>query len=537
VKALLRFQQVVLLRAATQPLVLLYLALPSILLVFALLMRGSIDGDAWLGLSFIAIGALVLPGMATTYTALDAVRWSAPIRPSRLVAAHARFWLSVLAAPTAVATLLWTNDPFDAALLFFHMLLVVLAASAVMPFFARMGRHSRGVLSAVACVLVALLIWPAAISLGLQCRGHRAVGFTVIAIVSAVATAIGATSLLCDEIAPLSRAEGPIVRTIAERRVARSPLTAMWITAYSPSSTTLWVLFGGALPLAFPTAQLFTIWVPLAASNLAGIALQSWRWLAATPIDRGRAFRILFGPALAFVFVVMAGRIAIVETTSDRTVFFRDQRREGFQHVGSTTLTLAFLLKTGPTGNGYVPAEASEVAEGVRRHLEENYGLLVPTERIETDLRRGWPDHPTPGSWDVDMGYVLDGLERVRADLGDEIAWAGRRRDLLIAVGVVLAFLVLLRVQFKGRVLGVVLVVLVGLPLATLAVGRRESPRFAAATDDLYRAIFRMPPAAMWTLVAGACVVGVFLWRNSVAAFRRIDVLDIPPNPTASLWR
>jgi hypothetical protein len=284
------------------------------------------------------------------------------------------------------------------------------------------------------------------------------------------------------------------------------------------------------LPLLFPTIGIMAVCAPLCADHFAGLGMQTWRWLAATPIDRDRAFRILFGPALAFVVVVVGARFAMTEA-SDRSVFFRDGRRPGFEDVGAKTVTLASLLETGPSGYGYRPADASKLAVALSGRLRDTFGLTIPPARIEADFRRGWPEHPTPGRTEDHMSYVLDGLERVRLDLGDEIASADRRIDAAIAVGMVLMFLVLLRTGFRDRVLRTVTVILVGTPLAMNGILHREFPRYREATDELFGAIFGSPHAAQWTLVAASCVVGWLLWRSSMNAFRRIDLADIPPNP------
>ena len=530
--ALLRLQAVALRRAIAQPATLVRVVG---LMVLVLVMGATGDGPG-ATLAFMSVITVVLIGMTRTIETLDAVRWAAPIRRGHAVRAYFGFWAMVCSPLIVTSAILLSRDALGAAILLLHLALVVVGAASIVMFYQRITRRGFGVAAMVAGIAVgSVLVWPTAWSFYLAWSG-RAEALLVIAVVAGVSWALGVPSFLREELVPASA--GTTVERTASRAqreataVARSPVAILLRAAYPPLWTTFWILFGVVFPILVPSISVVAVWTPIAASNLAGIALQSWRWLAATPIDRGRVFRVLFGAPLAFVVLVMAARIAIVETTTNRSAFFRDHRRAGFESAGASTLTLSQLLKSGPTGNGYRAAEASDVAAGVRRHLEDNCGLFVPAQRIEADLRRGWPEHPTPGDWDGDMGYVLDGLERVRADLGGEISAAGRRRDVLVAVGVVLAFLALLRAQFQGRLLGVVFVVIVGLPLATLALGRRDFPRFAAATDDLYRAVFGMPTAALWALAAGACVAGAFLWWNSVRAFRRIDVLDIPPNPT-----
>ncbi len=536
-KALLRFQAVVAWREFSNPLVLITLGLVPLSAWLAATADGFIAA-VYAVVAFAVLAVLAVWGMSSTYEAMDAIRWSAPLPHRRVLAAHVVFWLAIFLPLVFVVAAFHSGY---GAYLAMVLALVVTEAALLIPFFHRMRRRG-GAVSLICGGLVAwLLVWPAAWSVVLVWTGRPEIGLPESAVVCAIATTIGLLSFRSEERSPAASGAdvGRSQARIDERgpSAARSPVAILLRATYPPFRTALDFAFGGVLPLMFPSMYVFAIWTPLAASNAAGCGLQTWRWLAATPIDRDRAFRILFGPALAFVLVVAGVRLAIVETTSDRSVFFRDDRREGFRYVGSSTLTLAELLEIGPSGNGYRPAEVHRVAAGVRDHLRAQFGATVPLERIEANLGRAWPQQPTAGAVDDDMGYVLDGLERVRLDLADDIASTSRRRDLSIAAGLVLAFLAMLRAQFRGRVLGVLLVIVVVLPLVMLAGFRREFPAYAAAVDSAVAALTSAPPPVFWLALAGACTLGAFLWRSSRRAFRRIDLLDLPPNPLVSSKR
>jgi hypothetical protein len=529
VKALLRFQAVALVRSIPDPVV-------TLVALAGLMAYGATHGSIVAGAPVLAIAAFW--GMNRTIEAMDAARWPIPIRRRDALSAHLVFWLTICTPPVVLIALGRALDVRGAAILFFHLSLLVLAAATLVIFFQCIARRGRGLIAVVAGVAVgSTLLGPTVWSFVLAWEG-RWESLALIGVVACICTALGVPTFLREEFGPPATS-GAVVsaQAPATERAAWSPVATLLRATYSPIWIGFSIVFGGVLPLVFTRDYVFAIWTPLAASSLAGFGLQTWRWLAATPIDRDRAFRILFGPALAFVLVVTGVRLAIVETTSDRSVFFRDDRREGFRYIGSSTLTLAELLETGPSGNGYRPAEAHRVAAGVRDHLLEQFGATVPLERIEADLGRGWPQQPTAGATDDDMGYVLDGLERVRLDLADDIASASRRRDLAIAAGLVLAFLAMLRAQLRGRVLGVLLVIVVGLPLAMLAVFRRDFPAYAAAADSTFAALTNAPPPVLWLALAGACALGAFLWRSARKAFRRIDLLDLPPSPLVSSKR
>jgi len=538
VKALLRFQGMVLLRANSNPFVLLLLILPATFAWSAMQSHGGFGGLISAGAAFLFIAAFGIADMATTFVALDAVRWTSPLRPQRVLAAHVLFWLLVFVVPLAVVAAIHADDVPSALVLFAHLSFVVAGAAALIPVFRRLRRHRAGWTAAVGGGLVGLVLaWPAAWSVFLAWTGNGGIGIATIFVVFCIALAIGVPSFLREELLPA--AAGAVVEPrytrddVAERVAARSPLATLLRTAYSPVWTCFWTAFGGVFPLVFPSMNIVAIWTALAASNLAGLALQSWRWLVATPIDRVRAFRILFGPLLAFVLVVTATRLAVVEVASDRSAFFRDYRYDGFITRGPATLSLYELLEHESDSRAYLTPDASRIATHLQEHFRETYGLSVARDRIEADILRGWPEHPSTGIMDADQTAVLDAMERVRVDLADDIAGATRRRDLVIAAGLVLAFLVMLRAQFAGRLLGVFLVILVGLPLATLALFRRDVPSFAAAADKLYAAMTGASPTALWLAFAAACALGVFLWRSASKAFRRIDLLDLPPNPPA----
>jgi hypothetical protein len=534
VRSLLRFQGVVLARVFEQPAAILPLAGLAVLVTLG---AYGIGDSASATLAFMLGVAVAVLGMTRTFESLDVVRWIVPIRRDLAVRAHFGFWLTVLSPLFLIVAIGRSHDALGAVILFFHLALVVVAAAAIVMFYQRITRRGFGVGAIAAGIVVgSALVWPTAWSFYRAWTGH-AESLVLAAIVAGVSWALGVPSFLREELEP--SATGGIVGSRSAYAAEGRPVSA-WPPAwsvlratYGPVMTSVWIVLG-AFPLLFPSFNIAAVWTPIAGSNLAGLGLQSWRWLAATPIDRDRAFRILFGPLLMFVLAVSGVRFAINEATHDRSAFFRDERREGFEYVGFSTLTLSQILECGPNGNGYRPAEFPRVAVGVRDHLRRQFGMSVAVERIEADLRPGWPKQPKPGGLDDDMGYVLDGLERVRLDVGDEIARASRTRDVSITAGLVLAFLVLLRVQFQGKALGVFLVILVGLPLVTLASFRRDVPALAAALDKPYEAIAGMSLVVLCLALAAAGALGALLWRSARRAFRRIDLLDLP-NPPAWL--
>jgi hypothetical protein len=537
VKALLRFQGVALTRTISNRFVVIGLPLVLVGTWMSVREREPIHSTIWALESLFVVVVLALWGMTRTFEALDVVRWTLPLDRRRLLRSHFGFWLAVAAPPATIVAVVHAADVLGAAVLLVHLALFVVAAAALVMFFQRVSRPGVGLGGIVSGVVVgSVLVWPAGWSFYLAWSG-RAESLILIAVVAGVSWAIGVPSFLREELAPAAAAAATASRpsrSDADGSIAaRTPVATVMRAAYPPFLTALWIVFGGVLPLLFAWTTIFVIYAPIAGSNLAGAALQSWRWLAATPISRDRAFRILFGPALAFVLVVTGARLVLVETTGDRSAFFRDHRRDDFALSDSATLELHELLEFQPDGRAYLTPDASRIATRLQRHFRESYGLAVPKDRIEADILRGWPEQPSTGIMDSDQTAVLDAMERVRVDLADDIAGATRRRDLAVAAGLVLAFLVMLRLQFAGRLLGVFLVILVGLPLAMLALFRRDVPAFAEASDKLYAAMTGASSTVFWLALVAACALGALLWRSARAAFRRIDLLDLPPSPPA----
>jgi hypothetical protein len=533
VRALLRYQAVTLAQTLRHPAAILRLGGLAILVWLAF----SMSDGASATLAFVGAMTAVLVGMTRTFESLDTIRWVVPIRREHAVRAHFGFWLMVLSPLSLIVAIGRSQDVVGAAILYLHLELVVVAAAAIVIFYQRITRRGVGAVAMLAGIVVgSVLVWPVAWSFYLAWSG-RAESLLLITVVAGVCWALGVPSFLREELLPTaagkaverrrSRADGE------EPAVARSPVATVLRGAYPPVWIAVWIALGGVLPLLFAWTTIFAIYAPFAGSSVAGFALQSWRWLAATPIDRDRAFRILFGPTLAFVLVVTGARLVFIETTVDRSAFFRDYRYDSFVTRGPATLGLPDVLDIGPDGNRYLPPDLQVVAGRVHEHLRTEYGLPVSEERIEADMRPAWPRHPTAGRTDEDQTAVLDAMERVRVDLADDIAGATRRRDFAIAAGLVLAFLVMLRVQFAGPRLGVFLVTLVQIPLATLALFGRERLPFAAKADKLYAAMTGGSSTAHWLALVVACAFAVFLWRSARAAFRRIDLLDLPSNPPA----
>jgi hypothetical protein len=537
VRALLRFQAVALARAFDAPAAVVLLAMLAVVVTLA----ASIGDIGMATLAFAFSVGWAIWGMSRTFDAIDAVRWIAPVRRDDVLRAHVAYWLSICAPPAAIIAIAHAHDVLAAAILFLHLSLTVVAAATIVLFLQRVSRRGAGVGGVVVGIVVpSILISPTTWSFYLAWQGEWT-SLAVIGAIACICVALGGLPFLREDLAP--SATGPVsasrlFRSDADRPIAaRSPVANLLRATYRPLRTLSWVAFGGVLPLLVPSLSVVCIYTPLAATNLAGLGLQTWRWLAATPIDRDRAFRILFGPALAFVPAAPPTRLVVVEVTSDRSAFFDDYRKHETSTDGPETLRLYKLLDRRPDGRSYLPPEIPVIATRVQRHLRESYGLEIPEERIAADVVRGWPEHPSTGIMDSDQIAVLEAMERVRVDLADEIAGAGRRRDFVIAGALVLAFLVMLRAQFRARPLGVLVVLICVLPLSTLSVFRRNLPAIAEATDHAYVALIGASPAVVWILVVAACALGVFLWHSARKAFRRIDVLDIPPNPLASSKR
>jgi hypothetical protein len=359
-----------------------------------------------------------------------------------------------------------------------------------------------------------------------------------------IAYALGARIFLREERTPdgsaesvsMSRWESRLVsRAAGDRTTARPPAASILRATWSSWQTASSVAFGILSPFTLHAGAGLSIgWTVMSVTFLASTARSAWRWLGTTAIDRRRAHRILFLPVVAFAITVGALRFVVPEFVGDRTAFYSPVSSStwSFRH---DTLTLENILEWDEKARDYRDPDAAGLAALVRVHLDAEYGLRVPQERIERTISRGWPAsfrvRGSPSAWEA-VGLAM---ARVHSELATELRTNDRIRSLVDAVASVLLALLCVRLGLAGQGRlrkwgGLLPLALVFVAIAPMIAPHSEIARRLFAAEQWVRSVFTdggMPAIA--ALLVGACAAGYFLWWSGLQAFRRLDLSDLPP--------
>jgi hypothetical protein len=562
VRALLRFQAAALVREYARRAYVGYLAIAAVLVCLAATNSGP-TSNACSGGAF-AIVALLTPfGMTSTFLTLEAVRWVAPVRPGRVLLAHVLFWTVLFALPAAAIAVHHAGGAVEFAVLFGDQMLLVLATALAVPAVHRMFRDSRA--RDILAIPFAVAIWAfaAARSAYLAWDGEPGTAGGLLAALACVFAVPGTRAMLRAERLPAVSATTDPQEFAPVRRTARSPASTTTVGCGARMAWSMPVI--AALVFLVPAER----WWPfpafallIAAQSFLPLTLSSLRWLLPTPMARARIFRRGFLPFAVVAVALVAARVVIVELRPDRTVFFdsyvtadrigsarrwrRDQlvlgqvlRQENTTWSGHGPPPVEVLGSGGRLS--YAEPETAFMADRVREHLAWSYGLDVSSERIEASILRGWPAARTPDATDGmpwNQGAVFDAMERVRADLADDIVRADRRRNVLNASVLLLGCVALLRFgmtqhrrRWRATLVGTVIWCLAFLPQMA------PESRAAAALESTIRFVelpFQRASDPVFALLLIPVAAMLFLgWTWCERAFSRLELTDLPPETNA----
>jgi hypothetical protein len=259
-------------------------------------------------------------------------------------------------------------------------------------------------------------------------------------------------------------------------------------------------------------------------------------------MDRGRMHRRVLAPILLVVLGATALHFVVIELQPDRTAFFRGLGRTNPSYQRHP-LALGEVVDV-RDGHLCLP-EVPFMAARVREHLWKEYGLEVTQDRVEASMRRGWPPN---GRYDSDttplaQDAVFDAMDRVRADLRDEIVAADRRQHLLSACFVLLLSVLAMHPPpspgTPGRwwIVSPTLTIMMVLLVPTLAPGTAPARWLLDAAEFGRRLFLGSSGPVSIALLAGLVAIGFVLWKSGQRAFRRLDLTDFPPSPMDTLRR
>lgn len=548
-KSLLRFQGVVLARTHASGLVRLFLGGALVAVVLAE-WRGPAGMPSALAIPFLYLaGMLGVIGIASTYDALDALRWSAPVRPSEVLKAHIVFWTAICSALALAfaAAVGWRSGAETGVLVFVDLMLVAGTVAFVVPYFHGLYRRRSVERAALASLLA--IVWlfaPGTWGVALMCNGEPALAALVLTAVLAASATFGTRSVLRDERLPVASGAAdlrlvapPQTKPRDAARTARAQMDpgAAWVVA---AFVVLFFLVPTWTWFPFPV-----LFLPIAVRNLTTASLPSCRWLFATPMDRSRMFRRVLGPVVLLVVGATAARFVEFEFQPNRTAFFRMIRQGGYPPHRNDAVSIGQLWDVDEARHEYRPPDINVITTHLSEHLREIYGAEIPADRIEASIRRGWPS-PGPGLSN-DSSYAwqeafFDAMDRVRADLGDDLIAAERRRNLIFATAVVLLGVGALcaavgdgrRARFRTVfMLAFAIVCLVPLGIR----GTRAAEVMHAVSDVFERPLQRASTLLFALSIAGAGVVAFLLWKLAERSFRRLDLTDLPPSTTGVVRR
>ena len=547
-KALLRFQGIVLARTHEHRFGRLLLGTAIVAGYLALSTRDHVPPRY--GPAAICIAAYFgVTGIVATYDALDALRWSSPVGPRDVLKAHTVFWTALCSALALAAASLvgWRSGAETGVLVFVDLMLIAGTVAFVVPYFHGLYRR-RSIERAAVASLVAI-VWlfaPGTWGLALLLLGEHARATVVLSAVLAVSATLGTRSVLRDERLPVASGDADL-RFVGPpqsepRNAARTARTQM-----VPGIAWMW----GALTVAFFLIPTWT-WVPfpllllpIAVLSLTTASLPSCRWLFATPMDRPRMFRRVLGPVVLLVVVVTFVRVAEFEFQPNRTAFFQTMHQGRDSPHRRDAVVLGQLWDVDEARHVYRPPDIKVMTAHLSEHLRDIYGAEVPADRIEASIRRDWPS-PGPdlsNDWSYEWEQpFFAAMERVRADLGDDLIAAERRRNLICGSLVVFVSLLALwaalgdRTHARIRTL-FLLVLSASFFLPTLARGSCAAEFVRAVTNAVERPLQRASTPLFALSLAGAGVVGFLLWKLAERAFRRLDLTDLPPSGAGSLRR
>ncbi len=504
--------------------------------------------------TMLAVPALVLGvpvaliGIVEVLDAMDEIRWTAPVSPRAVLGAHMLFWAAVSAVAAAGIACLWGLERPWQTLILVDLAIAGATAAAAAPILQRVLRRWHGPDWALRLV-VALGVVVALIVTGLVMviLDDGATGAMALAIVFCATLTLGAWAFLRGERLPVasggasaSRSDQALVQ--ATPATTRSPLASIVRASWPPFWTCAWVAMGiGWQFLPAPSDGLALMFVVIAASNLVQIGLASWRWLAPTPIDRSQACRMLFLPIVGFAVAAGGVRMLAPEFEGDRTVFFRALDNDRSSLGRQRTLDLGQMLDVDPRAHMHREPDPAFMAESVREHLQREYGLRVPPERIEATILRGWPAAPPPGWDNLHIEAVSDAMDRVHADLAPGIRAADRISRLIDVLAAVVASLLLLRAALAGIKRCRVWMLGLGLPAMFVIFAPTFAPesalgaRVATLQAHVYAVFTGGAPLPLVLLLASTAAISLLIWRSTLRAFRRLQMTDLPPE-SVSRW-
>ena len=471
------------------------------------------------------------------YEDLDAIRWTTPVRRSLIPLAHFVFW-SLCAAPAAVGVSLARGVSAHDTLVScskFVLLFAALAASTGVDAQRRLsGKKGWRTELAPAHILHVLFPWLlASVWLDSTPESLSWSGAALCAALLAVAWSIRHAERLAT--GESARAAGP--STAASRPAkCRSPVRSILVATWSAGPSWLLMAAMGGIGIQFfpwPNGRGgFCLLMPLlAVLILARQALARSLWLAPTPIDRRRAFRLLFLPIVAFSLLCAGARQFAQELESDRTVFFVALGAKPPRKGRVRALLLGDVLQVDKQRRTYLGPDPAFMSARLSEQLRAQLWVDVPAERIEAIVRRGWPRDLSAADWSDSQQAVFDATDRVHAELAPEIRTADRWCRFVDFIATGLLLLLGLRLALAGRYVGTAARMCVTVPLAAAA-ALPNSPALSwafSAQSAVYAWMQSGGASLAAAIVIGAGVAGTALWHSSLRAFRRIEFTDPPP--------
>jgi hypothetical protein len=531
VRALLRYQATVLLRSGTWPRIAFFLFGFGIYLqVLVLAVKAEVAGESF-ALAGTAAAPFFLIALVQSVQALDDLRWSRPVGAGRALRAHFLFWSPVWGLISGIAAAIGGEGWESRGWILASGLLLGMGLCGC-ALLIQQGMNRPNLVLIILLPLLLLGTIGHAILASIFGVRDGASGVALVLLPSAAISVIaGVRAFMGAESLPPAQGSG------AEDTPARAPAGAL-PRGRTPSLSILRAAFPhwaimlanlGVLAVmvvylrAEETDGVAICWIAYFGAMLSQGGLAGWRWLSATPLDRDRAFRLLFAPPLLVFAIGVVARAVVVEV-SDRAAPFPTASR-----------TLVDFGNASRYGEFPFSADPAVLADRAVARLKVRFGLDVDPGRVSAAVLRGWPR--AAGRAYRDEAYVIssDALDRVREEFSPEIHRVLRIRLLADGLALFLLGLLLLRCNLASGWRGAALAFLLWLPSYGLAMppvirltGTLVGDSVRVARDGYYASLQAEPVLMTLLLLSLSWMV----LRACRTAFGEIEFDRLPPPPS-----